>query len=135
MPEIIRSTEGGLEEGERRAERDLGAVIERVDQLIKDVADHATTIEGIKGDRQWITERLEAIERDLAAIPKIPEDLTSTLSSSIANLTERLERLEAATIDDEDEHTRPPHRDEHRDGDEDGRRREEKRPTLLDRLF
>lgn len=134
MGEVI-TTNDGLEEGERRAERDLGGVIERVEQLIKDVAEHTTTIEGMRENREWISQRLEAIERDLAAIPRVPEDIASTTSSAIANLGERLEQIEAALVDDDEEETRPPRHERETQHDDDERHSSDKRPTLLDRLF
>ena len=138
MADIITTAEGGLEEGERRAERDLGAVIQRVEQLVADVAEHTTTIEGMRENREWISQRLEAIERDLAAIPRVPEDLATSTSSSIANLTERLERIEGAMTDEDEDETKPPHHEHRRDEAGDEREHENgngKRPSLLDRLF
>jgi hypothetical protein len=73
---------------------------------------------------------LEAIERDLAASTNVPGELTATLSESIANLTNRIERLESTALEPE---TKPPSKSD-RTSDEDVPR-EEKRPNLLDRLF
>lgn len=119
-----------MEEGERRTERDLGAIANEVEHLAADVAEHTTTLQGLKEDREWITRRFEALERDLAAIPKVPEELTTTFSESIANLTHRLERLEAE--DDEEEGTEPPHRHDENEGDH---RDEPPRRNILDSIF
>jgi chromosome segregation ATPase len=127
---VIATGEHGLEEGERRAERDLGAIANEVEHLAAQLVDHTTTIDGIKEDKAWILQRFEAIERDLAAIPKLPEELTATFSESLANLTSRIERLEATATEPE---TRAPSRSDRTSDEED--RREEKRPNILDRLF
>jgi uncharacterized coiled-coil protein SlyX len=128
MPDIIATTDHALEEGERRAERDLGAIANEVEHLAAQLVEHTTTLEGFKEDKTWIVQRLEALERDLAAAPNVPAELTATFSESIANLTQRLERLETS---EDDDHTEPPAR---RRSDEE-ERREEKRPSILDRLF
>jgi uncharacterized coiled-coil protein SlyX len=124
----------GLEEGERRAERDLGAIVNEIEHLTAQLAEHTTTIQGLREDKEWITRRFEAIERDLQAIPRVPEELATTVSDSLTHLTQRIERLETPI---EEERTRPPHRereeneDRNRESDE---RRSENRSTL-DRLF
>ena len=130
MPDIIATTDHGIEEGERRAERDLGAIANEVEHLAAQLVDHATTLDGIKDDKTWILQRFEAIERDLAAIPNVPGELTTTLSESIANLTTRVERMEATALEPE---TKPPSKSD-RTSDEDVRR-EEKRRNILDDLF
>lgn len=130
MSTVVTSGEQHMEEGERRTERDLGAIANEVEHLAADVAEHTTTLQGLKEDREWITRRFEALERDLAAIPKVPEELTTTFSESIANLTHRLERLEAE--EDDEEGTEPPHR---RDENEDDHRDEPPRRSILDSIF
>lgn len=132
MPDIIATTDHGIEEGERRAERDLGAIANEVEHLAAQLVDHTTTIDGIKEDKVWMLQRFEAIERDLAAIPNVPNELATTFSESLAHLTQRIEALEATAIDDEPE-TKAPKRDEQRSDEDD--RRQEKRPNILDRLF
>lgn len=131
MPDVIATTDHGLEEGERRAERDLGAIANEVEHLAAQLVDHTTTIDGIKEDKTWMIQRFEAIERDLAAIPNVPNELMTTFSESLANLTTRLERLEATALDEPE--TKPPKRDERRSDEDD--RPAEKRPNILDRLF
>jgi uncharacterized coiled-coil protein SlyX len=131
VPDVIATTDHGLEEGERRAERDLGAIANEVEHLAAQLVDHTTTIDGIKEDKTWILQRFEAIERDLAAIPNVPNELMTTFSESLANLTTRLERLEATALDEPE--TKPPKRDERRSDEDD--RPAEKRPNILDRLF
>lgn len=130
MSTVVTSGEQHMEEGERRTERDLGAIANEVEHLAADVAEHTTTLQGLKEDREWITRRFEALERDLAAIPKVPEELTTTFSESIANLTHRLERLEAE--DDGEEGTEPPHR---HDENEDEHRDDPPRRNILDSIF
>jgi uncharacterized coiled-coil protein SlyX len=130
VPDIIATTDHGIEEGERRAERDLGAIVNEVEHLAAQLVDHTTTLDGMKDDKTWILQRLEAIERDLAASTNVPGELTATLSESIANLTNRIERLESTALEPE---TKPPSKSD-RTSDEDVPR-EEKRPNLLDRLF
>lgn len=135
---VVTTAEQQLTEGERQAERDLGTITNELEHLASDVAEHTTTIEGLRGDRQWITQRLEALERDLVAIPKVPEELAESLRTAIADLSTRLDRLEATTHSEE--HTEPPHhreRDEERESDEEGRRDDEthKGHNLLDRVF
>ena len=136
MAEIIHTEE--ISEGERRAERDLGTITNELEHLATDVAEHATTIEGFREDRRWMTERLEALQRDLEAIPKLPEELTRTFSEAISDLTGRIERLESSSSHEE-RTTKPPERHEESEesDDEDGHREEEKRKdrSLLDRLF
>jgi uncharacterized coiled-coil protein SlyX len=131
VPDVIATTDHGLEEGERRAERDLGAIANEVEHLAAQLVDHTTTIDGIKEDKTWILQRFEAIERDLAAIPNVPNELMTTFSESLANLTTRLERLEATALDEPE--TKAPKRDERRSDEDD--RPAEKRPNILDRLF
>jgi uncharacterized coiled-coil protein SlyX len=131
VPDVIATTDHGLEEGERRAERDLGAIANEVEHLAAQLVDHTTTIDGIKEDKTWMIQRFEAIERDLAAIPNVPNELMTTFSESLANLTTRLERLEATALDEPE--TKPPKRDERRSDEDD--RPAEKRPNILDRLF
>jgi DNA repair exonuclease SbcCD ATPase subunit len=134
VTEIITSTEHGIEEGERRAERDLGAIANEVEHLAASLAEHTTTIQGLREDREWITRRFEQIERDLIAIPRVPEELASTVSESLAHLTNRVERLETPL---EEERTRAPQRE--RESDEDRSResdeRKEKSRSTLDHLF
>lgn len=135
MADVITTTEGGLEEGERRAERDLGAVIAQVEHLVKTIEEHTTTIEGLREDRNWITHRFEAIERTIAELPTtIPDELRTQLNA-IAELTSRIEHLEAATTHEEE--TKPPHRDEnHRSEEgESHEHRHHERRSLLDHLF
>lgn len=126
---IVTGAEHGAEDSERRVERDLGAVANEVEHLAADVAEHTTTIAGLKDDRNWITQRFEAIERDLAEIPRAPSEIVSTFSESLANLTHRIERLEA--IDDDEPETKPP--DRHRDESTDDERRDEDRDRNHDR--
>jgi uncharacterized protein YhaN len=128
---VIATGEHGIEEGERRAERDLGAIANEVEHLAAQLVDHTTTLDGIKEDKAWILQRFEAIERDLAAIPNVPAELTATFSESLANLTNRIERLEATATEPE---TKPPSRRSESTSDEE-EHREEKRPNILDRLF
>jgi chromosome segregation ATPase len=134
MSDVTLSTGDGLEDGERRAERDLGAIANEVEHLAASITEHATTIEGLREDRAWITSRFEAIERDLQALPKVPDELASTVSESLANLANRIERLETPI---QEERTRAPHRE--RESDEDrsleSDERKEKNRSTLDRLF
>jgi DNA repair exonuclease SbcCD ATPase subunit len=132
MAEIIVGAEHGIEEGERRAERDLGAIANEVEHLAAQLVDHTTTIQGLREDREWITRRFEAIERDLEAIPKVPEELASTVSESLAHLTNRVERLETPI---EEERTRAPHREESADESRESERRHDASPSILDHLF
>jgi uncharacterized coiled-coil protein SlyX len=131
MAEIIATADHGIEDGERRAERDLGAIANEVEHLAAQLVEHTTTLEGFKEDKAWITQRFEAIERDLIAIPNVPAELTSTITQSLANLTSRLEHLESTAL--EPETKAPARRDESRSDEEE--HREEKRPSILDRLF
>lgn len=148
MTEIIHSTTEGIGEGERRTERDLGTILNELEHLAADVAEHTTTLEGFKEDRRWMTERLEALRRDLEALPRVPEELTRTFSEAIAELTTRIERLETSSSHEE-RTTKPPehHHDESEDGtsereDHSEESREDRRDhesrkgrSLLDRLF
>jgi|SRR5215472_9845441 len=132
---VVVGAEHGIEEGERAAERDLGAIENEVKHLAESIAEHATTIDGLREDRNWITTRFEALERDLAALPRVPEELTTELRETIAHLAERMERLESATIDEEG--TNPPrrgHDDSTERENENGERKHERR-NLLDHLF
>lgn len=140
MAEIIHTPEG-ISEGERRAERDLGSITNELEHLAEDVAKHSTTIEGFREDKQWITERLEALQRDLEALPRVPEELTRTFSEAIADLTTRIERLENSSSHDERTTKGPEH---HHDQEEEEERSEDapsdhaeskKGQSLLDRLF
>lgn len=132
MGDVVTTTEHTAEEGVREAERDLGAVINEVEHLADDIAKHTTTIDGLKEDRTWITQRFEAIERDLVAIPRLPEELTSTLNESIANLTSRIDALEAGAHHEPE--TKPPHREERSDESE-GHRERPARRSLMDSIW
>ena len=134
MPDIITTGDRDVDDATRRAERDLGSVITEVEHLTEQLADHTTTLDGLKEDKTWIVQRFEAIERDLIAIPRVPEDLATTFSETAANLASRLERLEAMATTDDDDHTDAPKRNRDRSDDRDDRQ-EEKRPNILDRLF
>lgn len=135
MGDVTTTTEHAIDEGERRAERDLGAIINEVEHLTAQLAEHTTTIEGLRSDKEWMIQRFEAIERDLLAIPKVPEELTRSVSDSIAQLSTRLERVEATTSHEEE--TLPPPRRESRNEGEDDHRDDERheRRSLLDHLF
>jgi flagellar biosynthesis/type III secretory pathway chaperone len=126
-----------LESGERQAERDLGAILNEVAHLTERLTEHATSIEGLKEAKTWIVSHLEALERDLAALPREPGELAATLTQSLSELTSRIERLESSSTESE-EHTEAPEREE-RESDE-GRspesgERKEKSRSLLDNLF
>jgi chromosome segregation ATPase len=123
-----------LESGERQAERDLGAIVNEVEHLTAQLAEHTTTIEGFREDRSWINSRLEALERDLAALPKVPNEL----ATSLLELTSRIERLESSSIPESEEHTEAPEREEHRESAEEPRAENGERKksrSLLDGLF
>ncbi|HEY2476368.1 MAG TPA: hypothetical protein VGI19_16415 [Candidatus Cybelea sp.] len=100
------------------------------------------TLQQLKDERRSIKQRFEVIERDLSASPKVPREILSTFSDSIAKLTQRIERLEAtATAKAE---TKPPTRrdedqEDGRQAKEDERRQGERGrpgpPNLLDRWF
>jgi uncharacterized coiled-coil protein SlyX len=132
MADVITT---GLEQGERQAERDLGAIVNEVEHLTAQLAEHTTSYEGLREDQTWIKQRLEALERDLAEIPRVPSELATTVTQSLSELTNRIERLESSATEDEEEHTRAPRRE--RESDEDERRddKHEKRPSSLDRWF
>lgn len=138
---VVTTAEHGLEAGERETERDLGYALAQIENLISSVADHATTLDGLKGDKEWTTQRLEAIERDIATIPRVPEELASTTASSIADLTHRLERLEGSTTDDNDDETLPPQKHENEseneteNGGDDNDKRERRGILNLDSWF
>lgn len=140
MTEIIHSTAEGISEGERRAERDLGTITNELEHLAADVAEHATTIEGFRDDKRWMTERLEALQRDFEALPRVPEELTRTFSEAIAELTTRIERLETSSSHDERTTKAPEHRhdeeeeEERSEADHSDHERKQGR-SLLDRLF
>ena len=132
MSDVITT---GVGDAERQAERDLGAVVNEVEHLSERLLEHTTTLDGLKQDKEWIAARIEALERDLEAIPKVPGELETTVMQSLSELTTRLERLENS-LTEPDEHTEPPQR--HRSEDEsaeDRRERSEKGRSLLDRLF
>jgi uncharacterized coiled-coil protein SlyX len=133
MADVTLSTEQGLEEGERRTERDLGAIVNEVEHLAAQLVEHTTTIQGLREDREWITRRFEAIERDLQATPRVPEELASTVSESLAHLTNRIERLETPI---EEERTRAPrHREENEDRSRESDERKDESPSILDHLW
>jgi len=135
--------ETGIEEGERTAERDLGKIENEVEHLVKELEQHATTIHGLEGDRDWIRERVEALTRDLEAIPKLPEETLATMRESLAHLAERIETLEREVMEpEEEEETKPPephHEEENRDDrearDRDERHKRRENQSILDRLF
>jgi chromosome segregation ATPase len=125
----------GLESGERQAERDLGAIVNEVEHLTAQLAEHTTTLDGLKEDRQWISSRIEALERDLTDIPRVPNELATTVMTSLSELTNRLERLESSSAEPEPEHTRAPERHSDESEDHESEKRDESRPSILDRLF
>jgi DNA repair exonuclease SbcCD ATPase subunit len=133
VADIITTGEEGLTEGERRAERDLGTLTNEIEHIASDVINHTTSIEGLQADRKWIAERIEAIARDLEALPKVPEELARTFSEAISDLTTRVERLEESATHEEPM-TEPPRRRE-REEENDERREEKQDQSLLDRLF
>lgn len=127
--------EGGASDAERAVERDLGAALNELDHLAETVAEHTTTLKGYEDDKRWITERFEALERDLATIPRVPGEITTEIASSIAELRNRIAALE--TEPEREPETKPPPAHEREDGREGGRDREhtEKRRSILDRVF
>jgi uncharacterized coiled-coil protein SlyX len=130
MPEII--TTGDVGDAERKAERDLGAIINEVDHLGERVVEHTTTLDGLKENWRWITEKIEQVERDAAAIPQVPGELIQSFSETVANLTTRLERLETGSA--EHQETKPPER--RSDGEENREEKPaEKDRSILDHLF
>ena len=129
MPDIITTGEHEVSTAERAAERDLGAVINEVEHLTAQLAEHTTTIEGLREDRQWITQRFEAMQRDLEAIPRVPGELTE----AIANLVARIERIETSATHEEETH--PPERHESQSEEEDDHQGEPERRNFLDKLF
>ena len=143
MPDVA-TTERSLEERERPAERALGAIANEVKHLAAQVAEYAATIRELKDERRSIKQKFEAIERDLLA-RKVPKEVLSNFSSSIATLTQRLERLEATAIDKEE--TKPPKPPKRHDEDRQNRREADKgkrrqgqpehrqSPTSLDSWF
>jgi chromosome segregation ATPase len=127
-----------LESGERQAERDLGAILNEVAHLTERLTEHATSIEGLKEAKTWIVSHLEALERDLAALPREPGELATTISQSLSELTSRIERLESSSIPESEEHTEAPEREEHRESAEEPRAENGERKksrSLLDGLF
>lgn len=132
MTDVIST---GLESGERQAERDLGAIVNEVEHLTAQLAEHTTTLDGLKEDRQWISSRIEALERDLTDIPRVPNELATTVMTSLSELTNRLERLESSSAEPEPEHTRAPERHSDESEDHESEKRDESRPSILDRLF
>lgn len=133
MPNVIGATEQSLAERERRAERALGALANEVKRLATQLAEHSATVKALKDDQRGIRQKFDAIDRAVSAIPIVSKETVSTLSQSVAHVTQRLERLEAAAIGKEE--TKPPKRcdrhgehrteakvDERRQGDREGRK-------------
>lgn len=129
MVDIITSGEHAVGEGERKTERDLGAIINEVEHLAEIVAEHTVTINGVKEDLTWTREHLEALKRDAEALPAIP----NTLAEAIADLSTRQDRLEARHPHEEE--TKAPERDESRDDREsEPDRSEPRRLSWIDRI-
>lgn len=134
---VHEGTEGG--ELEHSAERDLGRIENELAHLVESVEEHTETLKGYGEDRRWMTERLEALERDLAAIPRVPAEITNEFASTIASLQNRIAALEREPESESETKAPPKHEresereTEHTEHERD--REPEKRHRTLDRIF
>lgn len=103
-------------------DRRLGTIENELKHHTKDIAEHAAALKELLADRRSIKQRVETLERDASAGPKGLEESIKTLRTGLAELTVRVESLEArqpqpetkaprrADRQDNGNSTRPPER-------------------------